>query len=124
MVEFLDIRVIDASLEERRNWIREQKKLDRLNFDASYSWLPAAGQIGEKEALRIAYLFFLSADGGCGGINNGVLTDGVWRFDFRPGLQPRPDFHGFPIFVDAKTGQVWQEGQKTKVDAFALIRYE
>ena len=116
----IDPAKIEASLDMRRAWVREQKKLDRERFDLNYGFVLSAPRIESKEAMQIGYLFFYSAGNLCGYLDNPRLIDGVWRLEFFPGLPPSS---GNPVFVDVKSGKVWQDESK-KIDAFALIRYE
>ena len=111
---------IDATVADRKAWVREYKKKDRSRFDAEYGSLLGAKTFEAKEAMQIGYLYFYSSGSLCGYLDNPRLTDGVWQLDFSPGFPPAG---GDPVFVDAMTGKVWQRGQK-KFDALALCRYE
>ena len=112
---------IEATLSERKIWVREQKDRDRQRFRSDYEWLLSAKAIGAKEAKQIAYLFFYSTDTRGGYFEEPRLAEGIWRLDFVPEMRPSS---ASPVFVDSKTGEVWQEGQAVKVDALKLIRYE
>ncbi|MDI1320492.1 MAG: hypothetical protein PSW75_09930 [bacterium] len=116
----IDMRKIEASLADRKEWVREQKRLARPRFEEDYGWLLAAKKIEAKEAMQIGYLFFYSSGSMCGYLDNPRLSGGIWRLDYHPGLPPS---EGNPIFVDAHSGEVWQESQK-RVDALALIRHK
>ena len=111
---------IEATVADRKAWVRDQKRRDRLRFDAEYGSVLVAKKIEAKEAMQLGYLFFYSSGSLCGYLDNPRLTDGVWQLDFFPGFPPAG---GDPVFVDARTGEVWQAGQK-KFDALALLRYE
>lgn len=111
---------IEATVADRKAWVRDQKKRDRSRFDAEYGSVLAAKKIEAKEAMQLGYLFFYSSGNLCGYLDNPRLTDRVWQLDFFPGFPPAG---GDPVFVDAQTGEVWQAGQK-KCDALALLRYE
>ena len=111
---------IEASLADRERWVIEQKKRDRARFEADYGWILSARTIGGQEARQIAYLFFYSAGSNCGAFEEPKLSDGIWRLDFLSGFSAAS---GFPVFVDAKNGEVWQFAS-TRLDALALIRHE
>lgn len=111
---------IEATVADRHAWVRDQKQRDRSRFDVQCGSVLAAKKIEAKEAMQLGYLFFYSSGNLCGYLDNPRLTDGVWRLDFFPGLPPSG---GDPVFVDARTGEVWQVGQK-RIDALALLRYE
>ncbi len=111
---------IEAAIADRQAWVRDQKKKDRSHFDAEYGSVLLAKKIEAKEAMQIGHLFFYSSGNLCGYFDNPRLVDGVWQLDFFPGSPPTS---GDAVFVDARTGEVWQRDQK-KVDALALLRHE
>ena len=119
-VEMFDPRVIHAPLERRRQWVIEQAEgPGAALFSRDYEWLLTAKSIGPKEAKQLAYLFFYSTDT-IGGYFGEPIRDGDrFRLTFRSELGP---VMGFPVFVDAKTGAAWQEGQRERVDVLSLIR--
>ncbi len=119
-VVLVDPAKIEAPLAERRRWVSEQKKRDRARFEAEYDWMASSRTIGSNEARQIAHLFFYSAGSNCGAFEEPTLANGVWRLGFLSGFAAAP---GLPVFVDAKTGEVWQIAS-AKLDALALIRYE
>ncbi|MEO6246835.1 MAG: hypothetical protein ABIQ12_15520 [Opitutaceae bacterium] len=111
---------IEATVAARKASVRDQKKKDQSRFNAEYGSVLGAKRIEAKEAMQLGYLFFYSSGSLCGYLDNPRLIDGVWQIDFFPGLPPSI---GDPVFVDARTGEIWQTTQK-KVDALALLRYE
>ena len=116
---------IEASIGERKAWVRDEKKRDRSGFDSKYGSVLLAKKIEAKQAMQIGNLFFYSSGQLCGYLGNPRLTDGVWQLDFSSGLPSPglPPSGGNPVFVDSRTGEVWQVGQK-RLDALALLRYE
>lgn len=120
-IVLVDPTRIEASLSERQTWVREQKRRDRTRFERDHAWLLAAREIGRNEALQLGYLFFYSSGTLCGYLDNPRKVNGVWRLDFYPGLGPGSSA---AVLVDPASRDVWQEGQSSKVNALALIRYE
>ena len=121
-IVLVDPRKIEASLEQRVAWVRAQKARDPQRFDQDYGWILKSKTIGQREAQQLAYLFFYSSDQACGYFSEGVLQDGIWTFGYNNGTPTQPPLLSPPVHVDAATGHTWQEGQTTRVDAFALIR--
>ena len=115
-----DSRIIQASLEQRYQWVIEQAEgPGAWLFSREYEWVLAAKSIGQKEAKQLAYLFFYST-GAMGGYFDEPVREGDrFKFAFHSELGP---VVGFPVFVDAKTGSAWQAGQKERIDVLSLIR--
>jgi hypothetical protein len=119
-VETIDPRVIHAPLEQRRKWVIEQAEgRGADSFSSDYAWVIAAKSIGSKEATQLAYLFFYSTRTMGGYFDEPVRDGDIFKLTFHSELGP---VVGFPIFVDAKTGSAWQEGQKERVDMLSLIK--
>jgi len=116
---------IEATVSDRKAWVRDEKKRDRARFDIEYGSVLLAKKIEAKEAMQLGYLFFYSSGQLCGYLDNPRVANGIWQLDFFPGI-PSPgssEPSGDPVFVDSRTGEVWQEGQK-RLNALALLRYE
>jgi hypothetical protein len=119
-VEVIDPRVISAAVEERREWVVKQAEGDGAwLFARDYEWILTSTVIAEKEATQLAYLFFYSTGTIGGYFDDPRKNAGVFMFRFHSEMGPT---EGFPVFVDAKSGVVWQEGQTEKSDMLALIR--
>jgi hypothetical protein len=116
-----DINNIDASFEQRRQWVINLKKHNRKRFNEDYGAILGASVFDGKEALQIAYLFFYSSGHICGYVETPIKHGDLWRCAVNLGFPPN---QAKPILVDAKSGKVWQEGQTAKVDYIALIQAE
>lgn len=119
-VKMIDPRVIHAPLEERQKWVIEQAEgPGAWLFSRDYEWVLAAKSIGSDEATQLAYLFFYSTRTMGGYFDEPVRDGEIFKFTFHLELGP---VVGFPVFVDAKTGSAWQEGQKQRIDMLSLIK--
>jgi hypothetical protein len=109
-----------ASLDSRREWVVEQKRINRHEFDAKYGWIVKAPAVTEMFLQQIAYLYFYSTGLMCGFLDNPERHGDFWSFRVHDGLPPGTS--GKPILVDPKGGLVWQEGQTEKIDYVSLIK--
>src|SRR4051812_12434645 len=80
-VVLIDLNSFDAPLSARREWVRDQRKISRADFEKEYGWLLAAKSIEAREAKQIGYLYFYSSGQGCGYLDNPRLADGVWHLE-------------------------------------------
>ena len=112
---------IDASFEQRRDWVIALKARSRERFEEDYGAILTAKNIGEKEALQIAYLFFYSSGHVCGYVETPTQQGDLWRCAVNVGFPPN---RAKPILVESKSGKVWQEGKTGKIDYIALIQSE
>jgi hypothetical protein len=116
----MDPRVIQASTAERRQWVIKQAEGPGAGmFSRDYEWVLTSKSIGPKEARQLAYLFFYSIGRMGGYFDDPVAEGGRFKLRFHSELGPT---EGPPVFVDARTGSAWQEGQKEKIDMLSLIR--
>ena len=118
--EKINPRVIHATLAERQRWVIEQAEgPGAWWFSREFEWLLTAKRIESTEARSLAYLFFYSTRTMGGYFEEPVREGAVFRLPFHSELGP---VEGFPVFVEAKTGVAWQEGQDDRVDLLSLIR--
>jgi hypothetical protein len=117
-VVVINLSSFDAPLSVRKEWVREQKRISKPHFEQEYGWLLTAKSIDAKEAQQIAYLYFYSSGQECGYLDNPRLVDGVWRWESYVRFQERAVDQ---VLVDARSGQVWQDGHE-KLDAMKLLR--
>ncbi len=112
---------IDASFEQRRQWVITLKAHNRKRFEEDYGAILSEKPVRGKEALQIAYLFFYSSGQMCGYVEDPIQKGYLWHCAAKVGFPPD---QARPILVDARAGRVWQEGQTVKVDYIALIQAE
>src|SRR4051794_15876530 len=93
--------------QSRVDWVRWAKINDAKNFATRYGWINFTDGIDQGEALAIANLYFHSTGDLCGMVFEPKKVGEKWNCRFALGYAGSPQK---PIWVDAKTGSVWQEG--------------
>jgi hypothetical protein len=115
----VDFSKISVPLNQRYAWIADRKRRNPVKFQREYGWILSSKNLGANEVEQIAYLFFYSAGFMEGYLDPPVKDGDIWRCDLRVGF---PASEVKAILVDARSGEVWQDGQNERVDALALIR--
>lgn len=103
----------------RADWVATRKKNDPKSFAARYGWIDVGDGVDDKESEAIAALFFYSTGSQCGVVSKPNKVGYRWKSEAALGPFATPMK---PIWVDAKTGAVWQEGGDRIEDVGALLR--
>lgn len=115
-----DARVMTVPWEHRVAWVSEM--VDRQDADVfarDYLWLLEAGEINERAARQIAYLYLYSTRRMGGYFEGPVVVKDKFKFQFH--IEPRIG-EGFPVYVDRFTGKVRQAGYLIEEDMKDLLR--
>jgi hypothetical protein len=106
---------------QRADWVAWQKKEDAKAFAVRYGWIDIADGVDQKEAWAISDLYFQSTGWMCGSVFEPKKIGRKWRSEFALGYEGR---RSKPIWVDALTGAVWQDGGDRIDDIVALLRVD
>jgi hypothetical protein len=115
-----NVAVLPASRPVFESIVRH-KRDDPKHFSFLYGWIDLSDGANAEEALAIAQLYFDNMLRLEGALVDQKRVRGNWRFQGGVGYGGTPIR---PIWVDAKTGSVWQEGGE-RIDHIAeLLRSE
>ncbi|MCX6952240.1 MAG: hypothetical protein NTV51_08745 [Verrucomicrobia bacterium] len=105
----------------RADWVAWQKKEDPKGFAVRYGWIDVTDGVDQKEAGAIADFYFHSTGWMCGAVSEAKRVGDRWKSEFSWGYSGA---RINPLWVDAKTGAVWQEGGDRIHDVTSLIHTE
>ena len=102
----------------RAEWVATQKKNNPKDFAARYGGIDLGDGVNEKEAETIAKLFFYSTGWSCGAVSKPKKVEDRWKSEVVYGFAATPMN---PIWVNAQSGSVWQEGGDRIDDVRVLL---